>query len=101
MKMNSYTIFDTCSGAYSRPFFTQSDGDAIRQFGDIANDVTHPIGKHPEHYKLFRNGIFDDEFGTYTPEETSHLANAHELMSNQQSGIQTDLDPETPIGLTD
>lgn len=79
MRLNSYTIFDSASGAYSRPFFTGADGDAVRQFGDIASDADHPVGKHPEHYSLFRNGSFDDNTGQYNAEKPEHLANAHEL----------------------
>jgi len=96
MKLNSYTIFDSCSGAYSRPFFTNSDGDAMRQFGDIAKDLEHPIGKHPEHYALYRNGTFDDATGKYNPEDVSHMANAHELVA----GLEKDIVAETSPGLT-
>lgn len=98
MNLNSYTIFDSCSGSYSRPFFTAADGDAVRQFGDIANDESHPIGKHPEHYSLFRNGTFNDQTGKFNPEEVTHLANAHEAVSQHQRGVDIkDLSP----GLTD
>lgn len=81
MKINAYTIFDSCSGAYSRPFFAAADGEAVRNFGDIASDAEHPIGKHPEHYSLYRSGTFDDQTGKLFPEEVNHLANAHELVA--------------------
>ena len=54
MRLNVYTIFDSAAGAYMRPFFMQSDGQALRSFTDIATDKDHEIGKHPEDYSLYR-----------------------------------------------
>ncbi|AXL15076.1 nonstructural protein [Microviridae sp.] len=80
MKLNAYTIHDSASGVYSRPFFAQADGAAVREFSDIANSKEHPVGKHPEHYKLFRTGIFNETTGELTPEILEHLANGHDLV---------------------
>ncbi len=81
MKLNAYSIYDQASGLYSRPYYTQSDADAIRSFGDITIDADHPIGKHPEDYTLYRLGIFDDTTGLLTNEENSSLATALELVA--------------------
>ncbi len=81
MKLNIYSIYDTATGLYSRPFFTQSDGEAIRSFSDISSDADHPIGKHPEDYTLFRLGIFDDTSGTMTDEVNSSLCTALERIA--------------------
>ncbi len=86
MKLNTYSIFDTASGLYSRPFFTQSDGEAIRSFGDIANDTDHPIGKHPEHYTLLRVGIFDDATAKLTDEMNSSLLTGLEAVAQTRMG---------------
>lgn len=85
MKHNAYSIFDTASGLYSRPFFTQSDGEAIRSFTDIANDAEHPIGKHPGDYTLFRLGIWDDRDGKLTDEVNSSLINALEAIATTRN----------------
>jgi len=85
MRLNSYTIYDSATCAYSRPFFAVADGEAVRQFGDIACDESHPIGKHPEHYRLYRNGIFNDKDGEYTAETPTHLANGHELAAANEN----------------
>ncbi len=82
MKLNVYSIYDQASGLYCRPFFTQSDGEAIRSFQDISTDAEHPIGKHPEDYTLFRLGIFDDQDGTLYDENNSSLATALELIAS-------------------
>ena len=92
MKQNIYSIFDTASGLYSRPFFTQSDAEAIRSFSDIAVDAEHPIGRHPSDYTLFRLGIFDDRDGKLTDEVNSSLCNALERIASAQSVKRDELD---------
>jgi hypothetical protein len=72
MKMNMYTIFDVASGAYMRPFFMPSDGQAKRAFKDISTDAEHEVGRHPEDYTLYKVGIFDDNSGevmAFSPEK--------------------------------
>lgn len=96
MKLNSYTIFDTATGAYMRPFFMLADGQAERAFLDLANDPEHEIGKHPEDYYLMRNGIFDDQTGRYTPEELETLMTGLEAVSagrKRNPNLDLDLKP--------
>lgn len=81
MKLNMYSIFDTASGVYERPFCFQSDGQASRAFSDIANDPEHPIGKHPEDYSLVRIGTYDDNKGRLVPEEVEVLMTGLEAVS--------------------
>ncbi len=81
MKLNIYSIYDVASGLYSRPFFTQSDGEATRSFNDIACDTDHPIGKHPEDYTLFRLGVFDDTNGSFHDESNQALMTGLETVS--------------------
>lgn len=63
MKVFMYTVYDSASGVYDRPFVCRSDNEAMRSFGDICLDAEHPFGKHPEHYSICRNGIYDDNTG--------------------------------------
>ncbi len=94
MKHNIYTIFDLASGLYSRPFFTQSDPEAMRSFADIAEDADHPIGKHPEDYSLFRIGIFDDTRAKLENEDNECLVTALETLAQSRKidkGKQLDL----------
>jgi len=81
MKMNAYSIFDSASGIYQRPFFMPADGQATRAFKDISCDADHEIGKHPEDYSLWRVGIFDDNKGQLIPEDRECLATALELVA--------------------
>ena len=84
MRLNVYTIFDTASGAYMRPFYMQADNAAIRSFKDLAVAADHEIGKHPEDYSLWRIGTFDDNKGMLVPEDRECLATALELVATAQ-----------------
>ncbi len=81
MRSFLYCVFDSCAGFYDRPFVSRDDATAVRSFGDIAGDATHPIGMHPEHYLLFRVGLFDDNSGEIVPEVPVCIGKAHELVS--------------------
>ena len=80
MRSFMFSVFDSCAGFYDRPFVARDDASAVRSFGDIACDAEHPIGKHPEHYLLFRVGVFDDQTGDVVPEVPVCIAKAHELV---------------------
>ncbi|AXL15325.1 nonstructural protein [Microviridae sp.] len=84
MKIVVYSIRDSASGAFQKPFFARSDGEAMRAFGDVANDETHAVGQHPEHYTLFRLGQFDDSNAEILPETKESLANGLELVSQNK-----------------
>lgn len=81
MKVNVYSIFDTATGLYMRPFFAESDGQALRGFKDVATDADHPVGKHPEDYTLFRIGTFDDFKGHLGFEDPQSLKTALAVVS--------------------
>ncbi len=84
MRMFLYAVFDSASGVYDRPWIGQSDAAALRSFGDIACDAEHPIGKHPEHYSLFRLGEYDDNTGIIVPELCVCIGKAHECVAAGQ-----------------
>ncbi len=84
MKVQCYAIFDTCAGIYEKPFFSRSDDMVKREFQDIAMSDDHPIAKHPEHYSLWRLGIFNNENGDLTDEANECLWNAVEAISQVQ-----------------
>ncbi len=88
MLLLMFTVHDSCSGVYDRPFVARSEGDAIRSFGDIAKDDSHPIGKHPEHFKLFRIGTYNDNTGFVDGTEACHVVNAIDLVSVGLSAVE-------------
>ena len=84
MRYFLYSVFDSASAMYERPFCAQADGAAIRSFTDIACDADHPIGMHPEHYSLFRLGTFDDNTCVVDPELAVCIGKAHELVASSR-----------------
>ncbi len=84
MKVQCYAIFDTCSGIYEKPFFSTTDDLVKREFQDIAISADHPIGKHPEHYSLWRLGNFDNNNGKILNEDNECLWTATEAISQAQ-----------------
>nr|QJB20566.1 MAG: nonstructural protein [Microvirus sp.] len=65
MNMIICSIFDVKSGLYSRPFPQQNAAVAVRGFKDEVNrqDPSNDMFKHPEDFKLYVHGYFDDTTG--------------------------------------
>lgn len=76
-----YSVYDSASGIYQRPFVGQSHGQVTRSFTDIACDADHEIGKHPEDYTLFCLGSFNDGTGEIIPWPPEKIAMALEVVS--------------------
>lgn len=84
MKVQCYAIFDSCSGIYEKPFFSTTDGLVKREFQDVATTADHPISNHPEHYSLWRLGVFNNENGDLQDEANECLWTATEAISQLQ-----------------
>ncbi len=77
MKLNVYSILDSKSGIYAKPFFMLNTSMAVRAFGDLCNDVQTTIASHPEDYTLYHIGEYDDGVATLksiTPQPISNAA---------------------------
>ncbi len=85
MKLNMYSIYDTAAACYTRPFYMQSDGQAMRSFTDISSDADHEIGKHPEDYSLHRIGVWDDSNARTHSEKPECLSTALEAIANSRA----------------
>lgn len=55
-----YTIRDTASEVFSRPFFARANGEAIRNFEREVHQEGSPMYDHPEHFSLWYAGDFAD-----------------------------------------
>nr|AVQ10178.1 DNA binding protein VP4 [Gokushovirinae environmental samples] len=63
-------IYDQAVGAYGRPMFLRSDGEAIRMFQDEVNrevrdGMPNMMFDHPEHFSLWNLGKYDDASGQF------------------------------------
>lgn len=54
-------IYDVKAESYHKPIFVQSNGAAVRAFGDAVNDPSTEFHKHPEDYLMFSLGDYDDQ----------------------------------------
>lgn len=66
MILNVYSIFDIKSKAFDIPLFITHTGQATRSFGDLVNDTRSAVNKHPEDYKLYHIGEWEDSAGKMT-----------------------------------
>lgn len=72
-------IFDVAVGAFNRPMFTRSTGEAVRLFTDETNREApdNPLYNHPEDYRLFNLGTYSDEDGSFnTPPKPELILDA-------------------------
>ena len=63
MLLKVYTIHDSKTEAYLKPFYAATDAEAVRTFADAINDNNSPFHRHAEDYTLFGIGTFEDTQG--------------------------------------
>lgn len=63
MRLKAFSVFDEKAGAFMPPFFSTAVGQAVRSFGDGVRREDSPLSRHPEDYRLYLVGEFDDEKG--------------------------------------
>lgn len=82
MRMCVVSVYDQAVGAYGRPAFCRSEGEAIRSFADEINRSApdNAMHAHPEHFTLFFLAHFDDASGAFANSEPA----AAELVRGSQ-----------------
>lgn len=80
MRLIAFSVFDVKADAFSAPFWKQTIGQAMRDFGDLANDRNTTVGRHPEDFKLVQIGEFEDSDGRLLPSEHRSLGFAADLV---------------------
>jgi len=81
MKLNAYSVYDNKALQYYPPFFVSTDGAAVRNFADLANDSNTNVGRHPGDFVLYFVGMYDDSNGQLWPEQPlRHVADATSLL---------------------
>lgn len=84
MKLNVYSIFDTATGAYNKPFYGQADNWAIRVFSDLCTAADSEISKHPSDYSLVRTATWDDQNCHFNQENVTTLITGLEAVAASQ-----------------
>lgn len=63
MKQKIFSVYDSKAEVFNTPFFMANAGMATRAFGDLVEDRTTTIHRHPGDYVLYEIGEFDDVTG--------------------------------------
>lgn len=86
MIYSMFTVRDIAVGAYGRPMFMQSKGQALRSFSDEVNRVAddNQMNKHPEDFALFYLGLFDEETGVFVSNDPQFLSSASDVLISKE-----------------
>lgn len=84
MRMIVCSVFDKATEAYMRPFVAQTEGQALRMFGDEVNNPQSPLNQHSEDYALFMVAEWYDHDALMKACEPRCLGRAHELKNREQ-----------------
>ena len=67
MIIKIFSINDVKAASFGQPFFAMNKGIAVRMFSDLVNDKNSMVSKHPDDFKLYMLGEFDDNSGGLSP----------------------------------
>ncbi len=82
----AFTIFDSKTELFGKPFFCTTSGEAVRTFSDAVNDQQGPFFRHAEDYVLFEIGTYDDAVGVLDSNLPVNLGNASTFKIEAQNG---------------
>jgi hypothetical protein len=80
MILKVFSVADSAAGAFMQPFFSISQGAAIRSFVDAVNDANHEFHKHAADYTMFLLGEFDDANGSFSTQDPVKILTAFEVL---------------------
>lgn len=66
MKLQMFSIYDTVSKLYARPFFDVNDATAKRNLRAAIRDPKSGLAENINDYRLYHIGEFDDQSGSFT-----------------------------------
>ena len=87
MKLLMFSVYDTATQAYMRPFYAQTQKLAERMFDDLVMDQNQEVFRHPEDYSLFQVGEFDDSTGGIVSINPKGIVRAHEAKARIQAEL--------------
>lgn len=76
MKLEMFAVRDNAVGAFNRPLFFRSRGEAVRSFSDAVADEKNGFLRHAEHYDFWLLGYFEDSDGKFTIIEPERVCGA-------------------------
>lgn len=85
MKINIYTIFDSVSKTYNKPFYQSNDDTACRAFTNAINDSESQLSLNPSDFTLYYLAEFDDESGEIHVAKQSKIAHGPEVVKYHET----------------
>lgn len=76
MEMKMYSFLDEKAKLFSRPFYANHDGEALRSFSAVVADKESMPGKFPADFTLWRIGVWNDNTGVIKSDKPEYLAKA-------------------------
>jgi hypothetical protein len=83
MMTQLYSIYDTKSKVYGKPFHALNENVAIRACKDAMTDPNVDFGRHPEDFILFHIGQYNDNTGEIEPTVISSIVKFLELRDDE------------------
>lgn len=96
MRLFMYSIFDSASGVYDRPFALESDKVAERVMCDFVANKETTVGRHPKDFAMVRlDAGFDDRKGCFVADTKETIITGLEAVARS---FQADLsDPSLRV----
>lgn len=79
-KLGVFVICDVKAGMFYPPSVSNTRYEAVRTFTDVVNDRSLPFVKHPEDYRLFYIGDYDNVSGQIDGCTPEFVASASDLV---------------------
>lgn len=80
MTSKIYAIYDHATEAFGQPFFTKSQGQAIRSFRDECENKESQFNKHAKDFDLFYLGEYNEDNGQITQTGAERVARATDFV---------------------
>jgi len=88
MKLKVFSIYDSKVGAYMKPFYAHSAGEAMRTVVDASSGQDNMLSRHPGDFTLFELGVYDDQSGQFAQLEAKiNLGTIIELRGPQAETV--------------
>lgn len=65
MKLETYSVFDKAIDCFLPPFYVRTKQEALRSLLDAARNPEHQFSRHPEDYRLYKLGLYNEERGQF------------------------------------
>lgn len=90
MRYGIYSVYDSKSETYTRPFYADNDGVAQRFAYDVYVNTDSVMSHHPEDFNLYWLGEFDDCTGILSVGALRHVVAFTSFFSSVELDVDGD-----------